>query len=163
MAAQIWAVGIIDRVTGEIRIRVVGNDRSANTLIPYIVANVQTNEELRTIIFTDGWRAYGALEERGYDHRVVIKISFLLSLIKNQILYIHELGFGRGRDTTNHIESAWACIKRLSGFYNGFNGTAEEIQIIINYGIWRYAIRNLSESEQLEELLMVFHAYYDLA
>jgi len=32
VAAQIWAVEIIDRVTGEIRIRVVENDRTANSI-----------------------------------------------------------------------------------------------------------------------------------
>lgn len=58
-------LGIFDRSTKFTHPIVVGNNREAAVLLPLILDRVLTNdnedehgEDLRTRIYTDGWRAY---------------------------------------------------------------------------------------------------------
>jgi len=92
---QVWDLGIYDHGSDEFRMFVVP-DRTSDTHIPVITDYVAPG----TVIYTDGWRAYGGLGDLDYDDRVV--------------LHVH--GFGRGLDTTNGIESCWSQVKRLSNF-----------------------------------------------
>lgn len=85
-------MGLYDRGTGSSRFYVVGNDRTANKLLPIIQATVDSDDMHPTRIMTDGWRAYEELKFMDYHHIVVN----------------HSEGFGRGSLTTNHIESLWS-------------------------------------------------------
>jgi len=139
---QIWVVGIYDGGTEDVRMFFVEN-RQANTLLDLIEENVDAN----AVIYTDGWRAYAGLGNRGYEHRVVI----------------HELGFGAGLDTTNGIESCWSQVKRLSDYYRGIQGRGEfareQIQDYVNHGVW---LRHVGNGNMLEALTEIINYHYNL-
>jgi len=77
---QIWGLGIYDRATEDAQIYIVGNDRSAEKLIPIIQEHVFTTENRRTRVYTDLWRSYNRLQELNYEH---IRVN-------------HSIGFGHG-------------------------------------------------------------------
>ena len=98
-ARQCWVLGIFDRSTKFTHPIVVSNNREGAVLLPLIIDHVFTNdnaeedgEDLRTRVYTDGWRGYNQLEQNGYNHIVIN----------------HQRGFGQGINTTNHIESYWS-------------------------------------------------------
>ena len=95
----------MDRGTEEGRAFVVKN-RTQDTLIPL----TQQHAIPGCRIYTDGWAGYSRLAEYGFDQRVVV----------------HEDGFGRGSDTTNHIEAMAGGLKKLCGYYQGIQVHGEE-------------------------------------
>lgn len=109
---QVWCVGVIDRATKEIVVKVV-QDRTQETLIGFLrhyVATNTTNANSRTRIYTDGWPSYNGLENFGYSHHSIP----------------HVEGFGEGTETTNQIESLWGELKELGGFNKGVQATTFE-------------------------------------
>lgn len=58
LGMQVWVVGIWDRAEKSVKLFVVGNDRTAQKLIPIISDHVETDPNDKTIIYTDGWLAY---------------------------------------------------------------------------------------------------------
>jgi len=118
-------------------------NRQANTLLDLIEANVDGN----AVVYTDGWRAYTDLGNRGYEPRVVL----------------HDVGFGRGLATTNGIESCWSQVKRLSDYYQGIQGRGEfareQIQDYVNHGVW---LRHVGYGNMLEALTEIVNYHYNL-
>lgn len=89
-----WIVGMID-LNGEFRIEVCPeNKRDRMTLATIIEKHVQPN----TVIYTDCWKGYNGLNDRGYEHLTVN----------------HSLHF-RDPDTwcdTQKIEAQWRPLRR---------------------------------------------------
>ena len=87
---QMWVFGMYDRSTKDIRLFTVGNNRTKEYLLSYILYNVSTyidrddissdlhrnlirKEDVRTRIYTDCFKAYNteAIESYGFAHRKV--------------------------------------------------------------------------------------------
>jgi transposase-like protein len=86
--------GIWRRRAGRVRMTVIP-DAGADTLVPWVVANVEPG----TIVYTDGWKSYGGLVDRGYDHRPFVKkgkeqplpmIHLIISNVKRWLLGTHK-------------------------------------------------------------------------
>lgn len=87
-----WVLGILDTTSRKGIIKFV-DDRTTDTLIPIIQKHVIQGSE----IWSDGWRAYNALGQLGYTHRVVN----------------HNTEFVAADGTcTNAVESYWAQLKK---------------------------------------------------
>lgn len=138
---QIWLLGIYDRGENFFKAIVIEGERTENNLIPLIVTNVSTLLNKKTIIFTDGFRAYSKLANYGYDHRVII----------------HDRWFGEGFNTTNTIESCWANLKHYTNkFFKGQNfknitGFKRRLESKLYY--INFVKCNESEKEHLLEML----------
>eukprot|EP01022_Parablepharisma_sp_SALTPOND_P023439 TRINITY_DN49556_c0_g1_i7.p1 TRINITY_DN49556_c0_g1~~TRINITY_DN49556_c0_g1_i7.p1 ORF type:complete len:303 (+),score=-2.61 TRINITY_DN49556_c0_g1_i7:440-1348(+) len=142
---QVWAFGLYDRGTTEVRVFVV-KKRDAAIILPIIKENVQTTSDNQTRIYTDGWAVYKALNGMGYAHRIIN----------------HQLGFGSGSMTTNRIEGIWSEIKFLCGFYEGVHGDPAYIQALINYGVWKRSIRKITQEGKVYELIAILRSHYDV-
>ena len=75
----VWLFGIICLRSGDVRLKVVGNDRSREALLPiiemYVDAGFVDGEyNYRVRVYSDGWGAYSKehLEAMGYLHRKII-------------------------------------------------------------------------------------------
>lgn len=116
-----WMFGIIDRSTKDCRVFCVLDNRSRETLIPLVIKNVFTNNDLgqfnnkkdihkyslSTRIYSDCWAAYDKedFKNKGYIlHRVN-----------------HSIWFGKGLFHTNTIEGLWSQLKRLNNNFSGIN------------------------------------------
>ena len=62
-----WVLGLKERRTGRCRFFIVGNNRSAASLLPLILRSVKPG----SVIYTDKWREYNSLRENGYIHMKV--------------------------------------------------------------------------------------------
>jgi len=95
---EIWALGIIDINTREIRVIVITN-REKEKINSEIVKNVKFG----TKIITDGFDGYNDLTILGYSHEVLNK---------------KKEGLGKGEKVTSHIESVWSELKQYAGIYS---------------------------------------------
>lgn len=86
---QVWGLGIYDRATDDAQIYIVGNNRSADRLLPIIQAHVYTNEERPTQVYTDLWAAYNRLAELGYYH---IRVNHSLDFGFGTYFYFFNCG-----------------------------------------------------------------------
>ena len=141
----IWVFGLYDRGTKEVRLCVVGNDRSRNNLLPIIQRHVFTNEHMdsddndyRTRIYSDGWGAYttNEIEEMGFLHRRVV----------------HENR--RGSFHTNSIESYWSRFKHCTHWLNGVHSDEdiESIKDWVAYGYWFTKVSLRSKNDRIISL-----------
>jgi len=94
----LWGVGMIERITGEVRI-FVSETRSKEILSKLILENV----EKETTIITDAWGGYNDLGNIGYHHIAVNK---------------GKDGFGSGMNSTSQIEGVWGTFKRYASIYS---------------------------------------------
>ena len=92
-------------MTKESRVWVV-EKRNKETLLPLSFLNI----DKRSIIYSDGWASYRGLSELGYTHIVIN----------------HSITLGKGKDTTNDVESPWSQLKRVAGLYNGVKSVDEQ-------------------------------------
>ena len=128
-----WMFGIIDRSNKDCRVFCVLDNRSRESLLPIIIKNVYTYNDLSqyntsrdihkyslsTRIYSDCWAAYSKedFKNEGYIlHRVN-----------------HTVWFGKGLFHTNTIEGLWSQIKRLNNNFSGLN--FEIINQLENKGI----------------------------
>jgi transposase-like protein/IS1 family transposase len=99
---QQWMFGMFDRTQKKGLIFMVP-DRSAETLIPIIQRHLLPG----TLIYSDGWRAYSALQDLGFSHAVVVHQNQFV----NTVTGVH----------TNNVENYWrrckSKFKRISGTY----------------------------------------------
>ncbi len=113
-------------------------DRTADVLIPIIRNNVYLDRHNPCRVYSDSWSAYSSLSEVGYDHRNIN----------------HTAGFGWGTETTNHIESMWAQLKREGRFNRGFSSeTFENVQIRLNETLSR--IENKENDSIFNDLIRI--------
>lgn len=113
-------MGMVER-DGRIK-AVVVPDTKARTMLPIIDRSIEAG----TIIYTDEYRSYNGLGERGFDH----------SHIKHSAkVYVS------GDVHTNTIEGFWGLIKRgISGVYHHVN--PKYLQRYVNEYSFRYNHRN---------------------
>ncbi len=79
-------------------------------------------------VYTDGLIVYRNLENIGYEHRVIN----------------HFRGFGRGVETTNHIESIWSEMRRIGEFKKGFSARdIHKVRQKMKVTIWRIMNKKL--------------------
>ncbi|KAL4500821.1 hypothetical protein ABPG72_020055 [Tetrahymena utriculariae] len=124
---QCWIFGMIERRTGSFRCIAVGSDRTAAHLRPILERHVATHGTNKTIVYTDGAAFYSFIDECGYERRIVN----------------HQVGFGRGEETTNHIESLWSQLKSQGRFNSGQNfTTVDQVQHAVNEVCWRVQNRH---------------------
>jgi len=95
--AVVAAVEKKGRKIGRIRLKVIPNC-SANTLLPFISANIEPSSN----VFTDGWKGYEPLDENTYRHHKVFQnkaedkdsvlpgVHLIASLVKRVILCTHQ-------------------------------------------------------------------------
>lgn len=63
---QCWLLGIRDRSTNKfIKLKVLGEDRTRDNIISYIVENVECDPGVPTRVYTDWFPVYRALEVHG--------------------------------------------------------------------------------------------------
>jgi len=84
---------------GKVFVRVVKNC-SKDELMPIIQGKILE----KSVIYTDGWKAYDGLILNGYDHYRV---------------YHSENEFSRGKSHVNGIENFWSFAKRRLAKFNG--------------------------------------------
>ena len=118
-----WMFGIIERSTKNCRVFTVLDNRSREVLLPLVINNVYTNNDLAeynsreeinlyslsTRVYSDCWAAYNeiAFKNEGY---ILHKVN-------------HSVWFGAGLFHTNNIEGLWSQIKRLCFNFTGINFT----------------------------------------
>lgn len=89
------------------------HDRTEKTLLPIIKRHVAKG----SIICSDGWRAYGNLNEHGYEYFSVLHKEAFKATYENmatgKTIGIH----------TNRIEGAWAHAK---AHFRRINGTSKK-------------------------------------
>ena len=91
-----WVFGMLERGTNNVRFFTVAG-RTAATLLPIIADNVEAG----TLIVSDGWAAYGGINQLqpNYDHRWVNHRLYFVDPNDNQL---HTQG----------IEATWGALKR---------------------------------------------------
>lgn len=114
-----WILGLVERDNPAncIMIPCPNNRRDADTLLPLIMHNVLPG----TIIYTDMWRAYASLQQRGFLHgQVNHSVNF-----RDPVTGIH----------TNTIEGTWAHAK--AKFRSMHGSTPEMQQSYLSHFVWR--------------------------
>lgn len=84
---QIWVLGIYDRAyfTKEKLVKFFYlESRNADTIEPIIQANVATDLNNPTRVYTDGWRGYNGLEDLGKQF-ILINYNVVLLNIKKRL------------------------------------------------------------------------------
>ena len=84
---------------GKVFVKIVKNC-SKEELLPVIQGKILE----KSVIYTDGWKAYDGLILNGYDHYRV---------------YHNENEFARGKSHVNGIENFWSFAKRRLSKFNG--------------------------------------------
>ena len=116
-----WMFGIIERKSKNCRVFTVLDNRTRQTLIPIILNNVYTINDLSeyhnnqdihlyslsTRVYSDCWRAYNEIDFKNN--------GFILHRVN------HSVWFGSGLFHTNTIEGLWSQIKRLCKDFAGIN------------------------------------------
>ena len=127
-----WLVGLIDITNGKVRFELL-KERNADIMKKIVKHHVG---EKNTII-SDGWEGYTWLRNEKYEH----------------IRHIHGVhDFGRGSESTSHIESVWATLKRyISKLYTALN-QKNFIYYVIEIE-FRYNVRNKIKTEKINELI----------
>ena len=115
-----WMFGIYDRGTKDVRIFFVDNNRTKETLLPIVKANIysvyqhlDSNEDPNhdsypTRIFSDCFQTYQVGDFN--------QLGFILHKVN------HSIWFGQGHFHTNSIEGTWSKLKRLTKSFTGLNG-----------------------------------------
>lgn len=108
---------------GRIRLKVIPNC-SANTLIPFISANIEPGSD----VSTDGWKGYEPLDENTYRHHKVFQnkaddkdsvlpgVHLVASLVKRVILGTHQGRFDPGYLQNYLDEYVFRFNRRTSNF-----------------------------------------------
>ena len=117
--------GIVQRGTetahGKVVARVV-SDAGAATLLPH----VQTKVLEKSTIYTDEWKAYNKLGEKGYTH--------------SRVAHAQEV-YVSGDVHTNTIEGFWSLVKRgISGVYHSVS--TKHLQSYLDEYAFRYNHRD---------------------
>ena len=105
---------------GKVFVKVVKNC-SKNELLPVIQGKILE----KSIIYTDGWRAYDGLILNGYEHYRV---------------FHSENEFARGKSHVNGIENFWSYAKRRLAKFNGY--ASDKFHIHLKECEFRYNHRN---------------------
>ena len=114
-------VGLIDISNGKVRLELV-KEHNADIMQKIIKHHVGENN----IIISDGWEGYTWLRNDNYEHR-------------RHILWRHD--FGWGSESTSHIESVWATLKRyISKLYTALN--QKNFIYYVREIEFRYNVRN---------------------
>lgn len=125
-------VGILERETGFIRLFLV-EDRKLPTIRKLILDNV----ELKSTVYTDGWRGYNCLSEY-YTHETVDH---------------SRREFVRGNVHTNSIENFWGRMKRnIRGAH--IKITAKYVQEYMNEACWKNNSRGKSNIQLFDEIVV---------
>ena len=97
---QVWVIGLVQRAGNKLLLLPV-DDRSKATIHPMIQRYVGVGSK----VYTDGWAAYGGIQELGYDHFTVNhKHSF-------RVDYQNVVTGEVEKVSTNRIEGAWKHAK----------------------------------------------------
>jgi len=84
---QYWVVGIVDIDDESHATYYCTNKRDRENLFPFLQYYIDTNEENKSLIITDGWAAYVTLEQLGYLHEIELyNRGFLLRFPIQKIL-----------------------------------------------------------------------------
>ncbi|XP_072180092.1 uncharacterized protein [Diadema setosum] len=145
---KIWILGMVERSTNRIILYPV-DSRNENTLIPLIERHVEKG----ATIYTDGWRAYSSLNDRGYRHFTVEHKSTFVQVYQD---------VATGEETvvhTNTIEGSWKIAKehfrKINGTsINNFEGHLSEI-------IWKNRVI-VGKENILEAMFSLITTYYTL-
>lgn len=108
---------VLRKRAGRVRMNVIP-DASAEILLPWI----ESNTEKGTKIYTDGWKGYNGLEERGYDH-------------------IRTLQTHNGHKTGNWLPLVHLIISNLKGWLSGTHKGAvrdKHLQAYLNEFTFRF-------------------------
>lgn len=156
---EIWAVGLIERETKNLKVIVVKN-RTKETLTKLIIENVL----IGTKIITDNWPSYSGLKEFGYIHEILNKSEVKRAKkLKNELIkspsecskeskfeeekILEREGYSKKFEeekkinpTTNRIENCWSILKSYSEIYSNCV-PAEKAQDFINEFVFRRDIQ----------------------
>lgn len=111
-------------------------DAKKKTLLPIILGR----GDPKSVIYTDGWRAYDGLVSVGYDKH------FRVNHGKNEFAL-------EGDVTINGIESFWSFTKRRLAKFNGYS---KNFELHLKECEWRW---NKSEQHLFDELKTIFKDY----
>ena len=120
-------VGLFSRVSGEVYVEVL--ERKLD--IKKIFEIIEKLTELHTKIYTDGFKMYRGLKQRGYSHEYVD----------------HDDGeLVRGEVHTNNIEGFWGILKRRLSCIGGMRRT--NLHFFVAEIAWKFNHRKLSLAAQ---------------
>lgn len=130
-AGKVIVFGLLKR-QGKIFTKVV-SDTTSDTLIPIIRRKVAAD----SIVYSDSWRAYNALDVSDFHHRRV----------NHSQTYVDE---GNRRNHINGIENFWNQSKRVLRKYNGipkkhFHLFLKECEFRFNYGTPKQQLKTLTK------------------
>jgi len=137
---QAWLWGAYNLSSNDIRLCVLGNDRSQSALEHCITKYIYTIPEWPTFLVTDGWEGYqtSSLINLGYEH-IAVK---------------HTSGFIVGEYTTNHIESLWSEIKEFEFIKHRIKAkTNEKLQEWVDFCSWFWTTKGKDRVKLLAEIL----------
>ena len=143
---KVWILGIVERSSHRLILYPV-DKRDEDTLIPIIERHVAKG----TTIFTDGWRAYQSLNDRGYRHFTVEHKYAFTQVYK-------DLQTGEFKTVhTNTIEGSWKHAKdhfqRINGTsVNNFEGHLCEV-------IWRNRVASKRQDVIVEFFNLMRECY----
>eukprot|EP01022_Parablepharisma_sp_SALTPOND_P031229 TRINITY_DN7899_c0_g2_i3.p1 TRINITY_DN7899_c0_g2~~TRINITY_DN7899_c0_g2_i3.p1 ORF type:complete len:329 (-),score=6.33 TRINITY_DN7899_c0_g2_i3:214-1200(-) len=133
---QVWAVGLFERRTEDVRVAVVP-DRTKDTLNDLILNNVKIGSK----IVTDDWGGYKDLKDLGYDHYVLNKA---------------KEGYGRQVTVTSHIESVWSQLKAYAGIYSKAIPSDQVQDFLCEFWFRRECRRNnISMAKELAHIIQL--------
>jgi len=111
-------------------------DAKKKTLLPIILGKVDP----KSVVYTDGWRAYDGLVSVGYDKH------FRVNHGKNEFALDGDV-------TINGIESFWSFTKRRLAKFNGYS---KNFELHLKECEWRW---NKDEKQLFDELKVIFKNY----
>ncbi len=124
-------VGIFDRVSGQIIVKVEPRKLDTHFIFQLIEKHVRAN----ATIFTDGFKMYRGLTRLGFHHEFID----------------HDGGeLVRGEIHTNNIEGFWGILKRKLGCIGGMR--RERLYLFVGEITWKYNYRSITLREREQTL-----------
>lgn len=176
-----WVLGMINTVTQDFRVMLIP-DRSMLTLKTYLTHFIKEYNE----IITDGYRGYSFLDADILKLKIDIILDSLrnrritkddimeLNQLKSALLnlrnyycytgrkYLHrsynhsKFEFGRGIESSSHIEGLWGNLKSLiKGIYHQI--PIANLNLFLKEAEWKFKMRGFSHKQKLEFLAKIIN------